>query len=291
MKSAFSFIIVLLVLLFSSFSQAPDAQTFYEDGINDLQNKNYVQAISDFTKALSAKPDFGAAYLQRAIAKHELAVMAGYESVELCADLAQALNLGEDAAAGYIREYCQNECYKLEMAFFEPELVFCADFSSKILYDLPEGAYYKLINLTKLNLFNNKFTEISDNFIDLNLLISLDLSSNRLTEVQPIIGKLIYLEELKLNKNQITDLSSEIGKLKKLKTLHLKGNKLVRLPKEFAELANLEYLDLSANILKSMPEDLSQLNNLKTLLLMGNDIGKKEQKRIQTALPNCTIYF
>lgn len=291
MKSILSFVLITLVLLFSSFSQTPDAQVFFNKGVNDLQNKNYVQAIADFTNALSERPDFGAAYLQRAIAKHELATMAGYESNELCTDLSQALNLGEEGAVQYIQKYCQNECYKVEMAFYEPELVFCADFSSKVLYDLPEEAYYKLINVTKLNLFNNKFTEISGKFIDLNLLISLDLSSNRLTEVQSVIGSLIYLEDLKLNKNQITDISSKIGNLKNLKTLHLKGNKLAKIPQEFSKLSSLEYLDLSANLLKSMPDDLSQLENLKTLLLMGNEIGKKEQKRIQAALPNCTIYF
>lgn len=291
MKSLFSFILVTLLILFSSFSQTPDAQSFYENGVENISNKNYIGAIADFTNALSEKPDFGAAYFQRAIAKHELALSAGYESVELCMDLSQALNLGEEKAIPLIKNHCQNECYKMEMAFYQPEMVFCADFSSKVLYDLPKDAYYKLINLTKLNLFNNKFEEIPKNFIDLNLLVQLDMSSNRLTELQPIVGTLVYLEELKLNKNMITELPNEIGNLKLLKNLQLKGNRLMRVPKTFAKLSNLEYLDLSGNQINSLPDDLSKWTKLKTLLVMGNSFGKKEQKRIQDALPNCTIYF
>ena len=291
MKSFLSFILVTLLILFSSFSQTPDAQSFYENGVENINNKNYIGAIADFTNALSEKPDFGAAYLQRAVAKYELAVSAGYESIELCMDLSQALNLGEEEAIPFIKKYCQNECYKMEMAFYQPEMVFCADFSSKILYDLPKDAYYKLINLTKINLFNNKFEEIPKNFIDLNLLIQLDMSSNRLTEIQPIVGNLVYLEELKLNKNMIAHLPDELGNLTLLKNLQLKGNKIVRVPKSLANLKNLEYLDLSANQISHLPDDISNWKNMKTLLLMGNTFSKKEQKRIQDALPNCTIYF
>ena len=278
-------------MLLSSFSQTPDAKGYYEKGVKDLESKNYIEAIASFTNALSEQPNFGAAYLQRAKAKHELAVMAGYESIELCMDLSQAFSYGEKEAIPLIQKYCQNQCYKIEMAFYDPELVFCADFSSKILYEMPKNSYLKFNNLTKLNLFNNKFTEVPVNFVKLNLLIFLDLSSNRLTEVQPIIGKLIHLEELKLNKNQITKLSPEIGKLQSLKQLHLKGNRLARVPDEIANLKKLEYLDLSANYLKSMPDDLSKFTEMKTLLLMGNNFSKKEQQRIVKALPNSTIYF
>lgn len=291
MKTTLSFITITILLLFSSFSQTPDAQLFYDNGLDNINSKNYIGAIADFTNALSEKPDFGAAYFQRAIAKHKLAIEAGYESIELCMDLSQALNLGEEGAIPLIKEYCQNECYKMEMAFYQPEMVFCADFSSKILYDLPKDAYYKLVNLTKLNLFNNKFEEIPKNFIDLNLLVQLDMSSNRLTEIQPIVAQLVFLEELKLNKNYIAHIPDELSKLTLLKNLQLKGNKIARVPNSLVELKKLEYLDLSANQIKSLPKDLSNWKSIKTLLLMGNEFGKGEQKRIQAELPNTTIYF
>ena len=291
MKTTLSFAIVTILILFSSFSQTPDAQSFYDNGVENINNKNYIGAIADFTNALSEKPDFGAAYFQRAVAKHKLAIEAGYESTELCMDLSQALNLGEEDAVPYIKKYCQNECYKMEMAFYQPEMVFCADFSSKILYDLPKEAYYKLVNLTKLNLFNNKFEKIPKTFIDLNLLVQLDMSSNRLTDIQPVIAQLSYLEELKLNKNYIAHIPEELSKLKLLKNLQLKANKIARVPESLASLSNLEYLDLSANQIKTLPKDLSNWKNMKTLLLMGNEFGKGEQKRIKEALPNTTIYF
>lgn len=279
------------MILFSSFTQASTAQSYYDNGLENISNKNFIGAIADFTNALSEKPDFGAAYYQRAIAKHKLSVEAGYESAELCMDLSQALNLGEEEAIPLIKKYCQNECYKLEMAFYQPEMVFCADFSSKILYDLPKDAYYKLVNLTKLNLFNNKFEEIPKNFIDLNLLVQLDMSSNRLTDIEPIIGQLIFLEELKLNKNYIAHINDEVSKLSLLKNLQLKGNRIARVPESLSKLKKLEYLDLSANEIKSLPKDLTNWKSIKTLLLMGNSFSKGEQKRIQEALPNATIYF
>lgn len=291
MKSTFSFVLITILLLFSSFSQTPDAEAYYKNGVENINNNNFIGAIADFTNALSRKPDFGEAYYQRAIAKYKLAEAAGYESIELCMDLSQALNLGEEEAIPLIKKYCQNECYKMEMAFYQPEMVFCADFSSKILYDLPKDAYYKLVNLTKLNLFNNKFEEIPKSFIDLNLLVQLDMSSNRLTEVQPIIAQLSFLEELKLNKNYITHLPDEIGALSLLKNLQLKGNRIARIPNTLTQLSNLEYLDLSANQLKALPKDISNWKNMKTLLLMGNEFSKGEQKRIQQELPNTTIYF
>ena len=52
MKTTLSFILITLAMLFSSFSQTPDAQGFYEKGVIDLEKKNYVQAIADFTNAL-----------------------------------------------------------------------------------------------------------------------------------------------------------------------------------------------------------------------------------------------
>ena len=291
MKITFSFILSIILILFSSFTQASTAQSYYDNGLENISNKNFIGAIADFTNALSEKPDFGAAYYQRAIAKHKLSVEAGYESAELCMDLSQALNLGEEEAIPLIKKYCQNECYKLEMAFYQPEMVFCADFSSKILYDLPKDAYYKLVNLTKLNLFNNKFEEIPKNFIDLNLLVQLDMSSNRLTDIEPIIGQLIFLEELKLNKNYIAHINDEVSKLSLLKNLQLKGNRIARVPESLSKLKKLEYLDLSANEIKSLPKDLTNWKSIKTLLLMGNSFSKGEQKRIQEALPNATIYF
>lgn len=291
MKNTFSFILITVLILVSSFSQTPDAQSYYDNGIENIGNKNYIGAIADFTNALSQKPDFGEAYFQRAIAKHKLALAAGYESIELCMDLSQALNLGQQEAIPLIKQYCQNECYKMEMAFYQPEMVFCADFSSKILYDLPKDAYYKLVNLTKLNLFNNKFEEIPKNFIDLNLLVQLDMSSNRLTDIEPIIGQLIFLEELKLNKNYIAHIPDELSKLTLLKNLQLKGNRIARVPESLAKLKQLEYLDLSANEIKSLPKDISNWKSIKTLLLMGNEFSNGEQKRIKAELPNTTIYF
>ncbi|MCU0428931.1 MAG: leucine-rich repeat domain-containing protein [Cytophagaceae bacterium] len=281
--------LITSLLLLSSFGQ-PDAKTYYESAIASLNKKEYIQAISEFTNAISLKPDYADAYFQRATAKELLGKKMGFMSTELCSDLVSALVHGKLEALDKIESTCIRECYDLDGAFLEPEIVYCADFSSKILSDLPAGSD-KFTNIVKLNLFNNRFKSINDNIGKLNKLISLDLSSNSISSVSPEIGKLIFLKELNLSKNQLSTLPYEFGNLKKLKMLNLRLNGLTSFPKSVANLNNLETLDLALNKLTSLPIEISGLKNLKTLILVGNEISGSEQKKIKALLPNTTIYF
>ncbi|HSZ25069.1 MAG TPA: leucine-rich repeat domain-containing protein [Cytophagaceae bacterium] len=285
-------VIVFLAFTFmicSGFNQ-PDAKTFYENALTSLNKKDYIQAISEFTNAISLKPDFADAYYHRATAKELLGKKMGFFSSEMCSDLVSAMINGKLEALDKLEKSCMGECFDLDAAFLEPEIVYCADFSSKILKDLPAGSE-KLAFLVKLNFFNNKLTTLSEKFASLDRLISLDLSSNQITTIPALAGKMIRLRELNLNKNQIASLPYEFGNLKQLKLLNMRQNSLTTFPKSIATLSSLETLDLAFNKLTSMPIEIANLKTLKTLILVGNEISIAEQKKIKALLPNTTIHF
>ncbi|HVD98570.1 MAG TPA: leucine-rich repeat domain-containing protein [Cytophagaceae bacterium] len=283
---------VFLVFVFfisSGFNQ-PDAKTFYENALASLNKKDYIQAISEFTNAISLKPDYADAYYHRATAKELLGKKMGFFSSEMCSDLVSAMINGKVEAIDKLEKSCMGECFDLDAAFVEPEIVYCADFSSKLLIDLPAGSE-KLAFLVKLNFFNNKLTTLSDKFGKLDRLISLDLSSNKITSIPAVVGKMTRLRELNVSKNQIATLPYEFGNLKQLKLLNMRQNALTTVPKSVATLSSLETLDLAFNKLTSMPIEIANLKNLKTLILVGNEIPVSEQKKIKALLPNTTVNF
>ncbi len=279
-----------LFVLLSAFTSQPDADAYFESGKKHHEKSEYIKAISDYTMAISLRPDFGMAYLQRAKAKLSFSAKMGFVNNEFCFDLIQALDLGLQEAASVLRGNCDGDCFTLEKAVHEPEIVFCADLSSKVLTTLPKESYV-LINLVKLNLFNNKFTETPDQLSNFKSLIELDLSSNKIQTVNPDIEKLAFLEELNLNKNELTSIPEEIGNLKYLTKLYIRSNQLAEIPAEISKCTDLESLDLSLNKLTSLPIQLYELKKLKTLNLVGNKFDKKAQKAIKSKMPLTTVYF
>jgi tetratricopeptide (TPR) repeat protein len=282
--------LVLIFIISSGFTQ-PDAKTFYENALASLNKKDYIQAISEFTNAISLKPDYADAYYHRATAKELLGKKMGFFSSEMCSDLVSAMINGKSEALDKLEKTCMGECFDLDAAFLEPEVVYCADFSNKMLSDLPEGSE-NLTYLVKLNFFNNKLQgNLPDKFSKLDRLISLDISSNKVTAIPASIGKLSRLRDINLSKNQVASLPYEFGNLKQLKLLNMRQNGLTTFPKSIAMLSSLETLDLAFNKLTSMPIEVANLKNLKTLILVGNEIPKSEQNKIKALLPNATINF
>ena len=278
------------ILLFGSSFNQPDAKSYYESGMNSLNQKDYIKAIGDFTNAISVNPKFGDAYYYRAYSKELLGVKMGFFSSELCADLVYSMVYGKEEASEKLDKLCTGECFNMESAFVEPELVYCADFSSKVLTDLPEGVE-NLQYVVKLNMFNNKLATLSQKWGYLDKLISLDLSSNRIALLPPVIGKMTELKELNLNKNLIAILPDEFGNLKNLKTVTLRQNALKAIPASIGNLTQLENLDLALNTLTTLPAEIANLKQLKVLVLVGNEIPSKEQQRIKSLLPNTKITF
>lgn len=281
---------VFIFIVSSGFTQ-PDAKTFYENALASLNKKDYIQAISEFTNAISLKPDYADAYYHRATAKELLGKKMGFFSSEMCSDLVAAMVNGKSEALDKLEKTCMGECFDMDAAFLEPELVYCADFSNKMLSDLPDGSE-KLTYLVKLNFFNNKLQgNLPDKFSKLDRLISLDISSNKVSAIPAFIGKLTKLRDINLSKNMVGSLPYEFGNLKQLKLLNMRQNGLTTFPKSIAMLSSLETLDLAFNKLTSMPIEVANLKNLKTLILVGNEISKSEQNKIKALLPNATINF
>jgi hypothetical protein len=285
-----SLLLLFVFLIVSSFAGGPDADVFFESGKRNFLSKEYIKAISDFTMAISIRPDFGEAYLQRAKAKISFSEVNGFANSEYCQDLVQALHLEQFEAANILQVSCDKECYGLTKAFIEPDLVYCADFSSKMLSSLPRGSE-NLVNLVRLNLFNNKLASISNQVSSFSSLLAMDVSSNQVETISPLIGELKNLEELNLNKNKLSSLPSEIGKLVRIRRLYLRSNELDSLPITIGKCQELEHVDLSFNKLSSLPEEIAQLKKLKTLNLTGNSFDKRWQKKIGASLPHVEVFF
>ena len=289
MSNSFKTILVGLFFVCSAFN-LPDAKTYYNTGVQNLNNREYIQAIGAFTNAISLNPDYADAYFYRAYAKDLLGKKMGFSTTELCSDLTIALRLGKLEAADKLEKSCMGECFNMVTAFEDPEVVYCADFSSQQLKDLPPATDH-LKYLTKLDFNDNILGTVTPRLSSVQTLVSLNLSGNNISTVPGNIGNLAHLRELYLNKNSISTLPLEFGKLSHLKILTFRQNKLTELPKSIAQLHNLETIDLAFNQLTTLPLEIANLKKLKTLTLVGNEIPVKEQQRIKALLPNTEIFF
>lgn len=278
-----------IFIVCSAFNQ-PDAQSYYNSGVTSLNNREYIEAIGAFTNAISLKPDYADAYFYRAYAKDLLGKKMGFANTELCTDLSIALKLGKMEAAEKIEKSCMGECYNVATAFDVPDMVYCADFSSNSLSDLPANSD-QLKYLVKLNFMDNNLGTVTSRLSKMQSLVSLDLSGNNIQSVPSNIGNLHHLRELFLNKNSISTLPIEFGKLSHLKVLTFRQNKLKELPRSVAQLKHLENIDLAFNQITSLPLEIANLKKLKTLTLVGNDIPIKEQQKIRALLPHAEVFF
>ncbi len=267
-----------------------DPEVYYQKGKEELNQAKYIEAISEFTLALSIDPSMGKAYLDRARAKKGLAEQFGFNDTELCHDLVSAIHLGMLDARELMEEKCMGHCFSQKTAFLVPEDVFCADFSSSVIFELPSGLD-SLQNLVKLNMYNNKLTALHDDVAELKYLVELDLSSNKLKEVHDGVSELKFLHHLNLNKNEISVLPEKFGELENLTELYLRNNYIKEMPKSISRLKKLEKLDLALNELTDLPIEIANLQNLKELILVGNEISPSNQTKIKGLLPNCKIYF
>ena len=145
--------------------------------------------------------------------------------------------------------------------------------ASNELPELPD-AIYDLINLTELDLSNNKLEDLSPKVAQLRRLKKLNVTMNALIEVPASIGDLTSLAELDLMMNRLRSLPDEVGSLAQLRGLGLRSNFLRTLPDSIAKLNRLRSLNLIENRLEEVPEVIYQLRSLQKLYLSGNEIKK-----------------
>ena len=101
----------------------------------------------------------------------------------------------------------------------------------------------------------------------------LDLRQNKLASLPPEIGACVSLVELYLSDNQLTELPLEIGGCAALELLSAQRNKLVAMPASLGACARLETLDLTSNALVELPAGmLGGLASLRELFLGSNKL-------------------
>jgi Leucine-rich repeat (LRR) protein len=104
-----------------------------------------------------------------------------------------------------------------------------------------------LVNLTRLNISNNRITKIQlDGLVNLN---ALNVGRNKLESIQGAFETLTNLEYLHLHYNEITSIHHDLKPLSKLKLLDLTSNK-IEIIDGLDKMTTLVNLDISYNPIK-----------------------------------------
>lgn len=284
-------LLILLIVSLSSFQADKKPEEYYKSGMDNVARKDYLKAIGDFTSAISLKPDYADAYLQRALTKHLFGEKMGFFTPDLCLDLIEAARHGKpQQAIDKLDKLSSIECHSIQTAMLDPENVFCVDVNSKVLPTVPTELK-QLKFLAALNLWNNKLTTVGPEIESHPYLVNLNVGSNRITTVSASVGKLKWLRILNLSKNSIRSLPNEIGNLQYLEILDMRYNALSSLPSTIGQLKSLKSLDLTANSLAEIPAGLASLTQLENLILTGNPLKKADVDNLKKSLPKTNVVF
>ncbi|MDB9836448.1 hypothetical protein OAC51_06040 [Flavobacteriaceae bacterium] len=131
---------------------------------------------------------------------------------------------------------------------------------------------FKMNSLTKLNLANNKISELPKSILGLTSLTSIILFGNEFKEFPPILSKFSGLEEINLGGNKLSEFPVEVTEFKSLKVLSLAMSGLKKLPDDIQKLSNLTDVNLSGNEFKEFPSNLLNIRGLKNLYLGRNSL-------------------
>jgi tetratricopeptide (TPR) repeat protein len=280
------FVVITILLLLV---RVDDPSAHFAKGKSHLQSKDYIDAINEFTTAVSINPNFGEAYYYRALSKDMMSKEGGFIIHDLCVDLILAVENGYQAALSMLRDKSDQFCHNLKAAIASPDAVFCAEFSSSVLSELPKS-FSQMILLVNLRLFNNRFESLPD-LSSSQYLVYLDASSNSISVIPEHLAKLKWLMHLNFSRNKIDAIPNSIANLKNLQELILKENHLEEIPQTLAQVKSLETLDVSFNRIKAIPGFMETMTHLKTLILTGNPISDSQVNELKKKLKNTRIYF
>jgi len=130
---------------------------------------------------------------------------------------------------------------------------------------------YRLKNLSKLDLYQNKIDYLEPSIWDLKNLTELSVAGNPLTQIPESVSKLQKLKTIQLGYYQSFDWSGAISVLGKL--------------------PNLEHVGMFKMNLKNMPEGFERLVTVKEFWMNWNIFDEKEKERITSLLPNAKFVF
>lgn len=136
-----------------------------------------------------------------------------------------------------------------------------------------------------LNLEGKNLMDISE-LQALHTLKNLYLGNNQIIDISPL-ESFCDLKRLYLNSNLITDLLP-LKSMYQLEILLLQDNNIENI-QPISGLYNLKHLDISNNPALSDINALSDLTNLEFLNLIGTNVSEKQKRKLELALPNCTI--
>lgn len=129
-----------------------------------------------------------------------------------------------------------------------------------------------LVNLKKLELKGNRFSDVPSVLKQLPKLVHLDMSNNRLKDIYNLKGlsRLLVLNVSSCNLSK--ESAQSISGCERLRRLYLADNPLVDLPPDFYLMPRLELLDVSACKLKTLSNHIANLQALKDLNVSKNKL-------------------
>ncbi|XP_043695932.1 plant intracellular Ras-group-related LRR protein 5-like isoform X2 [Telopea speciosissima] len=147
----------------------------------------------------------------------------------------------------------------------------------------------KLLDVTELNLSENRIMALPSSFGGLKALTKLDIHSNQLVNLPESFGELVNLTDLDLHGNRLRSLPASFGNLTNLIVLDLSSNSLTVLPPTLGNLTHLKILNVETNELEELPYTIGSCSSLVELRLDFNKlkalpeaIGKLECLEILT---------
>lgn len=159
--------------------------------------------------------------------------------------------------------------------YFKLKNVTYLDLSYNNIDSLP-NLLNKLGNLVTLNLRRNNLVSLTSQYKELRRLLELDLSENKIKKIPEVCFELSSLEKLNLNSNQLDSLESN-KKNNKLKYLFLSNNFFSTIPHDIVNFESLIHLSLDSNKISELNANtISECKSYLKISLSNNQIKNRD---------------
>ena len=128
------------------------------------------------------------------------------------------------------------------------------------------------LQVKKIILTNNKFTEFPEEIFDMPQLEELLIGHNPIEKLPDNLERLSQLKRLSINNTLIRDFPEDLSALKELESIGLDHNELVEVPEAILTLPKLKRLKLNDNKLSDVAFLDERLSELESIYLYSNSI-------------------